>query len=169
MDDETLYRQVLKGSEPALVELVNRYHSPLYKFLCRQTGDTALADDLAQETFTRLLTYKGQPPTRFKAWAYTIAINLTRDYFKSARYRYEQAADFEQIEADELRFDDRREVIDALAKLTHDHREVVVLRFYHDMKLDEIAEVTGAPLGTVKSRLFHALKQLKGILAVWTI
>jgi RNA polymerase sigma-70 factor (ECF subfamily) len=114
------------------------------------------------------LTYRGQPPTRFKSWAYTIAINLARDTFKSARYRYEQASDFEDIEADEatFTFDERREVIEALAKLTPDHREVVVLRFYHDLKLEEIAEVTGAPLGTVKSRLFHALKQLKGFLAV---
>jgi RNA polymerase sigma-70 factor (ECF subfamily) len=171
LDDETLYQQVLKGSESALVELVNRYHSPLYKFLCRHTGDNSLAADLVQETFTRLLTYRGEPPTRFKSWAYTIASNLARDHFKSARYRYERVTDFnDDAEAlpDDFSFapDDRAEVIGALAKLSPEHREVLILRFYHDLKLEEIAEVTGAPLGTIKSRLFHALKGLKGFLAL---
>jgi len=171
LDDETLYQQVLKGSEAALVELVNRYHSPLYKFLCRYTGDPALADDLAQEMFTRLLTYRGEPPTRFKSWAYTIASNLARDHFKSARYRYERPTDFNddgEILLDDFNFapDEHSEVIAALARLSPEHREVLILRFYHDLKLEEIAEVTSTPLGTVKSRLFHALKGLKGFLAL---
>jgi RNA polymerase sigma-70 factor (ECF subfamily) len=171
LDDETLYAQVLKGSRAALNELVQRYHSPLYKFLYRQTGDSALADDLTQETFTRLLTYRGSAPTRFKAWAYTIASNLARDYFKSARYRYERLTDFaDEVHeiSDDFRFpaDERGEVVAALAKLAPDHREVLILRFYHDLKLEEIAEVTDAPLGTVKSRLFHALKGIKAFLAV---
>ncbi len=171
MDDETLYRQVLHRDEAALIELVQRYHIPLYKFLCRFTGDVALADDLTQETFTRLLTYQGVPPTHFKSWAYTVARNLARDHFKSARYRYERTADFEEDAEglpDDASFatDDREAVIQALAKLSPDHREVLILRFYHDLKLDEIANVTHTPVGTVKSRLFHALKQMKGLLAL---
>lgn len=174
MDDETLYRQVLKGGETALVELVNRYHNPLYKFLCRYTGDTALADDLVQETFTRLLTYQGEPPTRFKSWVYAIASNFARDYFKSAHSRYERATNFnDDAEAlpDDFSFapDDRAEVIAALAKLSPEHREVLILRFYHDLRLEEIAEITSIPIGTVKSRLFHALKGLKGFLALTEI
>ena len=66
LDDETLYRQVLQGNQVASIELIRRYHAPLFKFLCRFSGDVALADDLAQETFTRLLSYKGNRPTRFK-------------------------------------------------------------------------------------------------------
>lgn len=173
MEDETLYMQVLKGDEAALGELVRRYHSPLYKFLCRQTGDNALADDLAQETFTRMITYRGTPPSKFRAWAYTIASNLARDYFRSARYRYERVTDFEDSDemSDDFSFpaDERGEVINALAKLSPDHREVLILRFYHDLRLEEIAEVTGVPLGTVKSRLFHALKGVKGFLAVMEV
>jgi RNA polymerase sigma-70 factor (ECF subfamily) len=171
LDDETLYRQVLAGSKTALVKLAERYHAPLYKFLCRYTGDTTLADDLTQETFTRLLTHEGAPPTRFKAWVYAIARNLARDHFKSARYRHERSTDFEG-DTDTIANDDpptsdaRDEVIRALARLSPDHREVLILRFYHDLKLEEIADVTHAPVGTVKSRLFHALKQVKGFLAI---
>lgn len=174
LDNETLYQQVLEGSEAALAELVKRYHSPLYKFLYRHTGDPALADDLAQETFMRLITYRGELPTRFKSWAYTIASNLARDYFKSARYRYERVTDFNddaEVLSDDFSFapDDRGEVIAALAKLSPEHREVLILRFYHDLKLEEIAEVTSTPLGTVKSRLFHALKGLRGFLALMEV
>jgi RNA polymerase sigma-70 factor (ECF subfamily) len=170
LDDETLYGQVLAGDENALGELVRRYHSPLYKFLCRFTGDALLADDLTQETFTRLITYRGETPKRFKPWAYTIASNLARDHFRSAHYRYEHLTDFNDDAeglSDDFNFapDERSEVVGALAKLSPEHREVLILRFYHDLKLEEIAEVTSMPLGTVKSRLFHALKGLKGFLA----
>jgi RNA polymerase sigma-70 factor, ECF subfamily len=171
LSDEALYQQLRGGNHAALVELVDRYHSPLYKFLSRFTGDLILADDLTQETFIRLLTYQGAPPTRFKAWAYAIASNLARDHFKSVRYRLERNTDFDE-EADTFAPEDtptldaRDDVIQALAQLSPDHREVLILRFYHDLKLDEIAEVTQTPLGTVKSRLFHALRQMKSFLAI---
>lgn len=173
IDDETLYHAVMAGDRSALGTLVQRYHAPLYRFLVRQTGDEALADDLAQETFTRLLKYHGTPPTYFKAWAYTIARNLARDHFKSARSRYEQTVDFDDHNyhalPDEdfvLPDDDRQVVINVLGRLSPDHREVLILRFYNDLKVEEIAEVTGAPVGTVKSRLFHALKHMKAFLAL---
>ena len=172
MDDETLYQQVRHKNEAALGELVARYHSPIYKFLARYTGDAALADDMAQETFIRLLTHAGPPPQRFKAWIYAIATNLARDHFRSAAYRYERLTDFNESE-DYLSHapldTDRNDVGAALASLPPEQREVIILRFYHDLKLDEIAEITHAPLGTIKSRLFHALKGLKGFLAVMEV
>lgn len=174
LDDETLYQQVMQKNEAALVELVARYHNPIYRFLYRYSGDAALADDIAQETFIRLINFRGSPPRCFRAWVYTIAANIIRDHFRSAGYRYEQAAEFEDsieqgtndVDLDVHEHDD---VLGALAKLSPEHRETILLRFYHDLKLEEIAEVTGAPLGTVKSRLFHALKGLKGLLAVTEI
>jgi RNA polymerase sigma-70 factor (ECF subfamily) len=176
--DETLYQRVMAGDRGALSELVGRYHSPLCRFLYRHTGDRMLADDLVQETFARLLTHQGAPPERFRAWIYTIAANLARDAFRSAYHRREQADPFD---SDELvakedaaqvrpldegldRETDRRQVLDALLQLSPDHRAVVILRFYHELPLDEIATITGTPLGTVKSRLYYALKQLKGTL-----
>lgn len=173
-DDERLYAAVLRGEAEALTEIVGRYHAPLFRFLVRQTGDSALADDLVQETFTRLLTYRGPSPARFKPWVYAIARNLAHDYFKSAYHRREQATDFDddRTEADESLDDafaaglvDRQAVTSALQRLSPDHREVLILRFYDDLNIEEIAQITGAPVGTVKSRLFHALKYLKADLA----
>lgn len=175
VSDETLYRQVMAGDRGALGALVARYHGPLRQFLARQTGDVMRADDLVQETFTRLLTHQGAPPDRFRPWVYTIAANLARDDFRSAYHRRVQADPFdsdspstpkgtgplrpldEALERDA----DRRQVLQALQRLSQDHRAVVILRYYHDLPLEEIAAITGAPLGTVKSRLFYALKQLK--------
>ncbi|MFZ5814300.1 MAG: RNA polymerase sigma factor [Bacillota bacterium] len=171
--DEELYRRLLSGDESSLEALVHRYHSPLLGFLYRQTGDRHLAEDLVQECFTRLVTYRGEPPRTFRAWAFTIAGNLARDHFRSAYRRREQADAMEEqgpvhlaeIEpgADELllRDADRRAVVEALQLLSPSQREALILKFYHEMRVDEIAEVTGAPPGTVKSRLFHGLKQMK--------
>ena len=178
ISDEALYARLLAGDEPALESLLHRYHAPLLRFLYRHTGDPHRAEDLVQETFARVVTYQGEPPRRFRAWAFTIAANLARDHLRSAYQRREQPDPLQLGDeasplltdagpgADELalRSSDRREVVAALQALSASHREVVVLRFYHDMSLEEIAAVTGAPLGTVKSRLFHALKHLKATL-----
>lgn len=172
-DDEALYQQMKRGDEAALAELVARYHSAIYRFLYRYTGDPALADDLVQEAFIRVVTYRGDAPVHFRAWIYTIATNLARDHFQSAAYRREQRVDFDkhadQFAAEHLPERTDASVTAALMSLPPAHREVIVLRYYHDLKLDEIAAVTGAPLGTVKSRLFHALKRLKGFLAIMEI
>lgn len=178
--DEELYRRLLAGDEGALEALVHRYHAGLLAFLCRQTGDRHLAEDLLQDTWTRMVTYSGEAPRRFKAWAFTIAANLIRDHYRSAYKRRESPDAFavwgesersalltdQGPTADELllRDDSRREVVEALQTLNPVQREVLVLKFYHDMRLEEIAEVTDSPIGTVKSRLFHGLKHLKAYL-----
>lgn len=173
MDDEALYRAVTRGDEAALADLVARYHTPIYQFLYRYTGDPALADDLAQETFIRVVTQRGDPPAHFRAWLYTIATNLARDHYRSAAYRHEQAVDFAEhagsVADETLPEAAHTAIAAALLQLPPQQREVIVLRFYDNLKLDEIAEITGAPLGTVKSRLFHALKGLKGFLAITEI
>jgi RNA polymerase sigma-70 factor (ECF subfamily) len=175
--DEELYRRVLAGDEGALEVLVYRYHAPLLRFLYRYCNDLHLAHDLVQETFTRVVGHQGEPPRCFRAWIYTIAANLARDSLRSAYRRREEPSPMLpggpeepgwQPEAggppiDELLLRDaqRREVVAALQALAPVHRETLILRYYHDLSLEEIAQITGAPVGTVKSRIFHALRQLK--------
>lgn len=174
MDDErALIARMRAGDGEALRTLVLCYHRPLFAFLLRLTDDHALADDLAQETFIRMSMQRGSPPDSVRAWAFTVARNLAYDYFRSAVYKREQATDFETEDCGGSGLDEiapEQAVIDAdqqlaiaaqLQRLPPEQREAVILRFYHDLPLGEIAEVTAAPLGTVKSRLFHALKKLK--------
>ena len=178
--DEWLYQRTLQGDTTAFELLVDRYHAPLFRFLYRQTGEYMLAEDLLQETFTRLIAYHGDPPAHFRAWAYTVVSNLTRDYFRSAHFRHEtdvidQDDEMSRVERfdpsqtvaveDMLSLNATSEVVaQALQQLTPEQRETVILRFYHSLPLDEIALISSVPLGTVKSRLFHALRRLKGLL-----
>lgn len=94
-----------------------------------------------------------------------MAGNLARDHFRSEAMESDGPVHLAETDpgADELllRDADRRAVVEALQELNPVHREVLILKFYHEMRIEEIAEVTGAPPGTVKSRLFHGLKHLK--------
>lgn len=169
--DEELCRQVQDGSEAAMEALVHRYHRPVFAYLYRLSGHLQTAEDLTQETFVRMLARIGtyQFPNPFRPWLYTIAHNLYRDYCKQAERRAlpfatpvdEQAAGpvdlFEHIAV-------QAEVTAALQTLDLDHRNVVLLRFYDDLKVDDIAKVTGIPSGTVKSRLFTAMRKLRTLL-----
>jgi RNA polymerase sigma-70 factor, ECF subfamily len=174
--DENLYACLRKGDKDCLVELVARLYGPLLKYLYRMTGNEQIAEDLVQEVFIRIITFQGEEPLLFKPWAFTIARNLGRDYFRSAAYRHDMSENLDGednllrgdsspgVEQVIIFGDDRIEVSSALQQLPHEQREVLVLRFYHDLHLEEIAEITGTPLGTVKSRLYTSLKRLKNFL-----
>jgi RNA polymerase sigma-70 factor, ECF subfamily len=171
--DEALYAKTLKGDRAALEILVERYHPQLFKFLYRMTGLEQTAEDLAQESFIRLITYRGEPPRRFKYWAFTLAANLARDHFRSAAYQREEGLDtFEtSLGADEgvekavLQSVNHQQAAQLLRSLPEEFREILVLRFYHDLKLEEIAEILSIPLSTVKTRLYRALKMARQKLA----
>lgn len=172
-EDSVLYRRVKAGDQDALRLLIARYHRPLFDFLYRLTDDPPLADDLAQQTFIRVLTFTGDAPMHLQGWLFTIARHLAYDHFRSAWVRHENSVDFtDGIEAllstpdstpeqQIITSDEEQIIARSLQSLPPEQREVVILRFYHDLTLPAIAEVVGAPLGTIKSRLFHALKKLK--------
>lgn len=166
----------------AVEELAARYYAPLRAYFYRLSfGNLADAEDLVQETFLRLMRYRGPAPAALRAWLFTVGRNLAFDRFRRASYQRERVsfegdlADDSQRQgspaawaADDLRLEevilarvDGQAVQQALAHLPLAQREVLILRFYHEMKLEEIASITGAPLGTVKSRLLRGLQMLK--------
>ena len=174
--DEQLLAAALAGDVDALASLVERYQGPLTGYLDRLVGaDWALAQDLVQETFLRVLrqqTQRGDRP--FRPWLYAIATNLARDHFKSAAVQRSTYLD-EHLEA--LLEDDTISPEDcalaqergatlaaALNGLSAEYRAALVLRFYNDLSLQEIADVLEIPLGTVKSRLSVGLRRLRVLL-----
>jgi RNA polymerase sigma-70 factor, ECF subfamily len=177
--DEQLMAAVQAGDQVALAALVTRHHAPLLGYLYRLVGgDRQLSEDLVQETLLHVLrqrTYQADRP--FKAWLYTIATNLARDYFKSAAVRQRwQEGDAEEAllylhdsaaspEERALAAEQGSEVRAALAQLGEDYRVVVVLRFYQGFSLQEIAQTLHIPLGTVKSRLSVGVHRLRSMLA----
>jgi RNA polymerase sigma-70 factor (ECF subfamily) len=160
-DDEALMQRVAAGDEPALAELLRRYQRPLSAFLGRSTGGLDV-EDLFQETWLRVVRAADRfdPQRKFSTWLFQIAVNLCRD--RARRHRPTIGLDgVEPVAADTNASVQQR--IDAralLARLPEPQREVVILRYYHDLSEAEVAEVLGCPRGTVKSRLHSALARL---------
>lgn len=170
--DEELARGIQRGEADALTHLVERHHSPLLGFLYRMTGgDRALAEDLAQEAFLRVLRSIDQYayPRPFKPWLYGIATNVARDYFKRAEMRHTDSMPDGEIGTDDaprpeealLSEDEARRVAAAVKDLPAHQREAVILRYYQDLSLAEIADVLGVPTGTAKSRLSLGLRRMR--------
>ena len=172
-DDEQLACAIQQGDADALSLLVEKHYSPLMGYLYRMLGgNRPLAEDFAQETFLKMQQSIGQYqcPRPFKPWLYAIASNLARNHFRKADTRYTQEEDDtmeQQVtnnpspEEAAATADDHRQVIDVLMNLSVQHREVVVLRYYEEHSLSEIADALGIPVGTVKSRLSIGLKRLR--------
>ena len=167
----------LKKQDPELLDqLIELYQHRLLRYLLFLTGRREVAEDLFQETWMRVLLrgaqYNGK--ARFDTWLFTIARNLVIDL---SRKRTMASLD-EMNDGDDERFfeipvsapspleqfqsrEDCAEISEVLLKLEPTYREVLVLRFYEELSLEEIASVTKAPLSTVKSRLYRGLAALK--------
>jgi RNA polymerase sigma-70 factor (ECF subfamily) len=169
--DETLARGAQAGRPDDLAALVARHHSPLLGFLYRLTGgDRPLAEDLAQETFLRVLRSlpQYQPPRPFKPWLYAVAVNAARDHFKRAETRrtlamppdYDAPGEPSPLHA-LLEAETWAQVAGAVRALPAPQREVLLLRYSEGWPLADIAAALGIPEGTVKSRLSVALSRLR--------
>jgi RNA polymerase sigma-70 factor (ECF subfamily) len=157
-----------------------RYQHRLLRYLLFLTSSRELAEDIFQEVWIRVLVRGSQfnGKSRFDTWLFTIARNLVIDYRrKRTLASLDELVDgateddrpmaFEVMDGQPTPFDrmaslqDREQVAAALLELDTAYREVLVLRFHEDMSLQEIADLTRAPLSTVKSRLYRGLAALK--------
>lgn len=173
---ENVARQIQAGHPELFGELVRLHSGSLLLIIRRLIGNRAAADDLLQETWEAVVkkfgTYDCDRP--LKPWLTKIAINRCRDhlrrerlrrFWRSVSKRQESAGEQECAGVREPRNSlENLEIADAVSALSPKLREVVVLKFYSDLTHDEIAKVLGIPAGTVKSRLFYALTQLKASL-----
>jgi RNA polymerase sigma-70 factor (ECF subfamily) len=176
--DNAAISRGLKRQDPELLDhLIEQYQHRLLRYLLFLTGRREVAEDLFQETWMRVLIrgtqYNGK--ARFDTWLFTIARNLVIDLSRKRTMMsldemndqseddrpYEITAEgpspLEQFQTRE----NSAEVGEVLLTLESSHREVLVLRFYEEMSLEEIAAMTRAPLSTVKSRLYRGLASLK--------
>jgi len=159
---------VAAGEEDALRELLERYREPLSHFIHRQTGGRDV-DDLFQETWLRIVraAVSFDPDKRFSTWMFQIAVNLCRDW-----HRRRPAAELEETAAGAAgavvpdgtaRASAALDAASLLDRLSPEQREVVVLRYYHDLDEAAVAAVVGCPRGTVKSRLHNAIARMAEI------
>jgi len=170
--DEILMQAVREGDVSKLAALFERHHRVLYDFFARLTGSRTIADDLVQDVFFRILKYRKtyRDNRRFRAWMFHIARNARVDYVRrnSCESRppengipIESAQPLPEQEIEHLQQADLLEC--ALFRLSEEKREVLILSRYEDMKYEEIADLIGCSIGTVKVRVHRALKELREI------
>jgi RNA polymerase sigma factor (sigma-70 family) len=172
--DTELLNELRRGAASAMEMMVFRYHGPIYAYLYRMLNSKQLAEDFTQECFLRAMESirKKRLPELLRPWLYRIAANLCRDHWRRSSTRGELLQDPAEAEypADESVasiFDlqeERERVVEAVQRLSPEKRNVIVLRFYQELKLDEIAGILDIPLSTVKSRLYHSLGELQRLL-----
>lgn len=185
LTDSQVVQTFLDGDPRAFTELVNRYDKRLLNFVYRTVGDRERAQDLVQETFVRVYRHLNRfdQSKKFSTWIYTIASNLAKNelrnrsrnplvLFQTIKKNWE--ADHRPLEWEDtkLRPDDLfrkrhlKELVErAVAELPEHHRIVFVLRELEGKTYEEIAEITGCNLGTVKSRLNRARNNFARIIA----
>jgi RNA polymerase sigma-70 factor (ECF subfamily) len=182
--DEDLVRGIKEGDLKAFSELVRRHERPLINFFYRQTWDKHRAEDMAQEIFLRLYRAMDRydPRAKFTTYLYTMARNLWIDRIRSVMAQPKVASLDNRVggsetEARELipintpepgdaaeRIEEMEDVRRALNQLPEEYRVVVLLAEFQQMRYQEIGEVLGIPVGTVKSRMHHAIERLKELL-----
>ena len=176
LPDEALIERVARGDADAFSVLYRRYERPVFAVLLRLGGQRALAEEWLQETFTRVwLAARSHDPARgrVKPWIYAIALNTARSELGRKRHRTPHVS-LDAVEMDlpdavagepslAARLDETRAqaLAAALLELPDYLREVVVLRCSRELSFAEIAEATGSPQGTLKSRFHRALLALR--------
>lgn len=179
IEDRDLILRARKGDVESYNILVSRWEKKVYNYILRVVGNRDDALDLCQDTF--LKAYRGiarlNDIERFPQWLFRIAHNETVSMYRRAKptvedEKLEQSVDLASLAR--TRFEGTSfgatelglVVRQALERLSDDQRQVVLLKVYQGFKFDEIAEITGCPPSTVKSRLYNAFDVLRGALAV---
>ena len=182
LSDEDVMEQLQAGVVQAFDIIVQRYKDRLHNFLYRYTHNHEDCEDLVQETFLRVYRsrHSYERIAKLSTWMYTIALNLAKSMYKK-----KQRMSLISIHADESDPDDRefeitdstmlqddqlhiklsmQELEKALMELNEDFREAIVLRDIQQLTYEEIAEITGTAMGTVKSRINRGRIQLQEII-----
>ncbi len=177
-DDAPLIEATLAGDTAAYGRLVERYQDRLYNSLLRVLNSAEDARDLAQDAFVqaflKLDSFRGS--SAFYTWLYRIAFNLAMSHARKQRpvasldgaknsYGSEPTDNTPTAETDVMQRERVQLVHAALAELSAEYRQILVLREIEGCRYDEIAEILELPVGTVRSRLFRARLQLRDQLA----
>ena len=171
--DETLMLAYAAGDAAAFEQLYARHRGKLYRYLQRQLRDNAVADELFQDVWQRVIAARSgwKPDAGFATWLYTIAHHRLGDHWRSLKHRPSAPADADERMARVAdpdtpervlsEFERRRQLQLALDDLPEEQREVLLLRLEQELTLEEIGDITGVGRETVKSRLRYAMDRLR--------
>jgi RNA polymerase sigma-70 factor (ECF subfamily) len=181
--DQDVVASATQGHEPAFRELVRRYERPVFSLVYRMVRDRALAEDLAQETFVKVLNGLGsyRPEFKFSSWIFKIANNVAIDHLRRkhvdtlslegsplARTAEEadatalQLSDHTESPLDEVEARELGGAIErAIGRLRPAYRTCILLRHVEGFSYEEIAQTLELPLGTVKTYIHRARNELR--------
>jgi RNA polymerase sigma-70 factor (ECF subfamily) len=175
--DEELVRLLRDGSSAAGEVLVRRYHTPLMRYLVRIVGSDHLAEELHQQTWLSVLDHldkfdRSSGSGGFKAWLFRIATNKANDHWRTAG-RERHAKEGLKLVTDEAMphaghrlegTEQEQKLLRAIEKLPEQQRQVLMLRYYSNLKFIEIAQLLGCPLNTALGRAHKAMLKLKQLM-----
>ena len=171
--DETLMLAYAAGDGEAFAKLYARHRARLFHYLLGQLRDRALAEELFQDVWQRLIHARAgwKPEAAFATWLFRIAHNRLNDHWRAARHRPAapddadaRTAQLADTRTPELMADEQAQRLQlhrALAELPPEQQEVVILRLEQELSLEEIGQITGVGRETVKSRLRYAMDKLR--------
>jgi len=175
--DHDRMRAVARGDLSSMNEIYENRHRPLFRFFFRLTGRQALAEDLVHEVFLRMIRYRhtyqmeGNTDGAFEAWMYRIARNTLAD--NARKHRHETTAGEGELEAIESsrptpfetasKREDLTLLYRALRELSEEKRELLVLARFQNLPYEQIGRILGCEAGTVKGRVFRAMRDLSAI------
>jgi len=189
VSDEVLMMRFQGGDRSAFAGLLRRHKTPIYNFILRQLRSPDIAEDLTQDVFVKVVQNAAdfKHEARFTTWAYAIARNLTIDHLRKMSLRRHPSLDqpVSQDTAEGATLGDRtpdrhhesqvdraaigsqlgKHITVAVEKLPQEQKEVFLLRELGQVPFKDIAEMTGVPENTVKSRMRYALERLQEALA----
>jgi RNA polymerase sigma-70 factor (ECF subfamily) len=167
--DEELMLDVRRGSREAFETLFGRYRELIWRFFRRRTADAARAEELAQDTFVAILEGAKRYEQRgtARAFLFGVAYNVLNADRRRAAFRRTESLDVDPV-SEHASPDDAIWVRDAMQTLDEGDREILMLREYEQLSYQEIADVRGTPLNTVRSQLFRARATLKTALEATT-
>ena len=163
--DAELVSSAIEGAEDAFGALYDRYFGAVYDFVYRVTRSADDASDVVQDVFRYFFSkFPGFTLIcRLKTFLYPVVKNRAIDLIRKQKRLVALEDQPEELSAPEQRSEEgeRRQVMEHLADLSENHREILIARFVDGMNLPELADQLAVPQGTVKSRLHHALNQLR--------
>lgn len=174
MEESLLIARVQRGDQNAFAQLVEMYQTPVYNLAYRMLNNANDAEDAAQETFLRaysqLKTFHADRAQRFATWLLSICAHHCIDRLRRRKFLWlsleddaleeSLASDAPEPDDSALRAENAREIAQSLERLAPAYRLVVVLKYWHEQSVEEIARTTGDSASAVKVKLYRARKML---------
>lgn len=167
MEDKELIYKIQHGNKELLEKIIQKYYDDIYRFCFYKTGNASISYDLTQETFLKLIKYIGtyRHKGKFKGYLLTIAMNVCNTYFNENKVDLEELdvnQNYNNSDSDRLMQIEQKDIIfKALNKLPEKQKEVIILKYYEDLKIKDISKILNENISTIKSRLKQGLEKME--------